>query len=112
MAGQLGLDPPTMLICDGGATAELEKALENSEAVAKCFTSSISTSTILFTIYCSAAIPASDRIKIQEKMNMELNQMKLRNLDNESLRTVLNPMFLYVFVPDLPKRYLFYIISL
>lgn len=104
MAGQLGLDPPTMLICDGGATAELEKALENSEAVAKCFTSSISTSAILFTVYCSTAIPASDRIKIQEKMVMDLNRMKLHNLNNGNLCTVLNPMFLYVFVPDLPKR--------
>ncbi|KAL8110252.1 diphthine--ammonia ligase isoform X2 [Apium graveolens] len=104
MAGQLGLDPPTMLLCDGGATAELEKALENSEAVAKCFTSSISTSAILFTIYCSTTIPSSDRIKIQEKMNMDLSRMKLHNLNNGSLCTVLNPMFLYVLVPDLPKR--------
>lgn len=112
MAGQLGLDPPTMLICDGGATAELEKALENSEAVAKCFTSSIFTSAILFTIYCSKAVIKSDRIKIQEKLDMDLNQMKLRNLNSGNFCTVLNPMFLYVLVPDLPKRYIYFITTI
>uniref|UniRef100_A0A166I9H9 Diphthine--ammonia ligase n=1 Tax=Daucus carota subsp. sativus TaxID=79200 RepID=A0A166I9H9_DAUCS len=104
MAGQLGLDPPTMLICEGGATAELGKALENSEAVANCFTSSIITSAILFTIYCSTAIPTSDRIKIQEKLDMDLNRMKLHNLNTGKLCTVMNPIFLFVLVPDLPKR--------
>lgn len=112
MAGQLGLDPPTMLICDGGATAELERALENSESVAKCFSSSIYTSAILFTIYCSKAVTTSDRIKIQKKLDMDLNQMKLRTLNNGNLCTVLAPMFLYVLVPDLPKRYIYFIVTI
>ncbi|CAL5419541.1 unnamed protein product [Camellia sinensis] len=104
MAGQLGLDPPTMLLCSGGPTAELELALQNSEAVAKCFHCSISTSAILFTIYCSAYIPSSDRITIQDKLNTFLKQMKLLNLRGENKTEVLDSIVLYVLVPDLPKR--------
>ncbi|THG16359.1 hypothetical protein TEA_019154 [Camellia sinensis var. sinensis] len=104
MAGQLGLDPPTMLLCSGGPTAELELALQNSEAVAKCFHCSISTSAILFTIYCSAYIPSSDRITIQGKLNTFLKQMKLLNLRGENKTEVLDSIVLYVLVPDLPKR--------
>ncbi|GLT68062.1 hypothetical protein SLA2020_403240 [Shorea laevis] len=76
MAGQLGLDPPTMTLCNGGATAELEQALENSEAVAQCFNCSISTSALLF----------------------------LFTSDKGSIIKVPDPIFLYVLVPDLPKR--------
>lgn len=104
MAGQLGLDPPTMLLCDGGPTAEIEQALVNSEEVAKCFKCSIATSAILFIIYCSRAIPTSDLIRIQEKQDTILKQMKLLDLDNGDMSGVLNPMFLYILVPDLPKR--------
>lgn len=104
MAGQLGLDPPTMLLCSGGPTAELELALQNSEAVAKCFHCSISTSAILFTIYCSAYIPSSDRITVQDKLDSFLKQMKLLNLRGENKTEVLDSIVLYVLVPDLPKR--------
>lgn len=106
MAGQLGLDPPTMTLCDGGTTSELEKALENSEAVAKCFNCSISTSAIFFVIYCSTHIPPSERLRIQEKLDALLKKMKLFHLDKPSISAALNPIFLYVLVPDLPKRYL------
>ncbi|KAL9379234.1 hypothetical protein Peur_027716 [Populus x canadensis] len=57
MAGQLGLDPPTMMLCNGGPSAELEQALGNSEAVANVFNCSVSTSAIVLTIYCSADTP-------------------------------------------------------
>ncbi|XAR60041.1 Diphthine--ammonia ligase [Bertholletia excelsa] len=52
MAGQLGLDPPTMLLRSGGTAVELEQALQNSEAIAKCFQCSISTLPffLLFTV--------------------------------------------------------------
>ncbi|KAK1409759.1 hypothetical protein QVD17_36288 [Tagetes erecta] len=104
MAGQLGLDPPTMSLCDGGAVSELEQALINSEAIAKSFNCSISTSAILFVIYCSKSTSTSDRISMQEKHNEVLNQNKLLNLKQNHLSGVLNPIFLYVLVPDLPKR--------
>lgn len=104
MAGQLGLDPPIMNLCKGGPTAELEQALENSEAVAKCFNCSISTSAVLFVVYCSTSIPSSERHKIQDKQDTYLKQMRLFQLDKGSVIQVLDPIFLYVLVPDLPKR--------
>lgn len=104
MAGQLGLDPPTMSLCTGGPIAELEQALINSEAIAKSFNCSISTSAVMFVIYCSKSTSTSDRIGMQEKLKEILIQTKL-NLDRQRLSGVLNPVFLYVLVPDLPKRY-------
>ncbi|KAL4607099.1 hypothetical protein ACB092_09G150500 [Castanea dentata] len=101
MAGQLGLDPPNMNLCKGGATAELEQALENSEAIAKSFNCSISTSSVLFVVYCSTYVPSSERHKIQDSY---LKQMRLLQLDKGSVIQVLDPIFLYVLVPDLPKR--------
>lgn len=102
-AGQLGLDPPTMLVCSGGPTAELEQALANSEAVANCFNCSISLSTILFVIYCSTSIPTSDMASIQEKQDEVLKEMKSQRLDSGNIYEVLDPIFLYALVPDLPK---------
>ncbi|KAI7742822.1 hypothetical protein M8C21_005662 [Ambrosia artemisiifolia] len=104
MAGQLGLDPPTMSLCDGGPVSELEQALINSEAIAKAFNCSISTSAILFVIYCSKSTSPLDRISMQEKHNEILNQIKPLNRKYDHLSGVLNPVFLYVLVPDLPKR--------
>ncbi|XP_057961901.1 uncharacterized protein LOC131153546 isoform X2 [Malania oleifera] len=104
MAGQLGLDPPTMALCNGGPTAELRQALENSEAVAKCFNCSISTSAILFLIYCSTHVPLSERTKIQEQQDVLLEQMRLLHSDRGSMSKMLIPICLYVLVPDLPKR--------
>ncbi|KAJ9540209.1 hypothetical protein OSB04_026715 [Centaurea solstitialis] len=103
MAGQLGLDPSTMSLCSGGPAAELEQALVNSEAVAKSFSCSISTSAILFVVYCSQSTSKLDIIGMQEKHNAFLGKTKLLNL-NQSLSQVLDPIFLYVLVPDLPKR--------
>lgn len=102
MAGQLGLDPPTMTLCNGGSTSELEKALENSEAVAKCFNCSISTSAIAFVIYCSSHIPSPERVRIQDKLDVLLEQMKFLHSRNASQS--FDPIFLYVLVPELPKR--------
>lgn len=104
MAGQLGLDPPNMNLCKGGATAEMEQALENSEAIAKSFNCSISTSAVLFVIYCSTYVPSSERDKIQDKQDSYLKQMRLLQLDKGSVIQVLDPIFLYILVPDLPKR--------
>ncbi|MBA0770718.1 hypothetical protein Gotri_019319 [Gossypium trilobum] len=104
MAGQLGLDPPTMTLCDGGSTAELESALQNSEAIAKCFNCSISTSAILFVVYCSTNIPLDERPKIHDNLDTFAKQLKLSHLDKGTKPEVLDPIFLYILVPDLPKR--------
>jgi len=105
MAGQLGLDPPTMNLCQGGPGVELEQALKNSEAVAKCYNCSISTSAIVFVIYCSKRISSSERLNIQEKQEIILRQMKISHLQEVDTYKGLDPLFLYVLVPDLPKRY-------
>ncbi|KAJ6697367.1 hypothetical protein OIU85_003712 [Salix viminalis] len=104
MAGQLGLDPATMTLCNEGPSAELEQALENSEAVANVFNCSISTSAVVFTIYCSANTPLPERLEIQEKQDCFLEQMRLLQLEYGSKCKILYPIFLYVLVPDLPKR--------
>ncbi|BBH06749.1 endoribonuclease [Prunus dulcis] len=99
----VGLNPPTMTLCQGGAIDELEKALENSEAVAKCFNCSVSTSAIAFVIYCSTKIPSTERFKIQDKQDAFLKQTRVFNLDKGTNSEAFDPIFLYVLVPDLPK---------
>ncbi|KAL9264708.1 Diphthine--ammonia ligase-like protein [Drosera capensis] len=102
MAGQLGLDPPTMNLCKGGAAIELQQALANSEAVAECFNCSISTNAVIFVIYCSINIPYFERKGIQVQLETFLKQLKECQRDKPSF--VLDPVTLYVLVPDLPKR--------
>ncbi|CAM8922503.1 unnamed protein product [Rhodiola kirilowii] len=102
MAGQLGLDPPTMVLCSGGLSGEMEQALENSEAIARSFKCSISSSAILFVIYCSNEMPLSERYKIQEKMYEFLKRNREGKLPMQT--RLLDPNFIYVLVPDLPKH--------
>lgn len=104
MAGQLGLDPPTMALCSGGPTAELEQALQNSAAVAKSFNCSISTSAIFFVVYCSSHVASSERLKINDKLDAFLKQMRVSHVEEGSVSKVLDPIFLYVLTSDLPKR--------
>lgn len=106
MAGQLGLDPPTMLLCDGGPALEFQQALENSEAIAKSFNCSISTSAVSLVIYCSISLNSSDRIAIENQKDVCLTRMKssLNNERRSNMPLVICPVILYVLVPDLPKR--------
>ncbi|CAL9219550.1 unnamed protein product [Arabidopsis halleri] len=100
MAGQLGLDPPTMNLRNEGAIAELNQALTNSEAIAQSFNCSISSSAILFVVFCSARTKQSERNQLHEKFVTFLDLAK----SSRRVRNVLDPMFLYILVPDLPKR--------
>ncbi|KAJ1281554.1 hypothetical protein BS78_04G314100 [Paspalum vaginatum] len=97
MAGQLGLDPPTMKLCPGGPTAELELALQNSEAVANAFNCSIYSSAIHFLVYCSAQLTSSEK----EEVEQTLQSSYVTRLDCS--KTGSYPTLLYVFAPDLPK---------
>ncbi|KAH7669798.1 Diphthine--ammonia ligase protein [Dioscorea alata] len=101
MAGQLGLDPPTMALCAGGLVAELVQALENSEAVANCFNSSLA-SAILIVVYCSAYLQSSERYKIQQMITDFIKQ-KVSEMQTACMRSAFDPIFLYVLAPDLPK---------
>ncbi|KAK1260653.1 hypothetical protein QJS04_geneDACA002376 [Acorus gramineus] len=98
MAGQLGLDPPTMMLCTGGATAEMDQALKNCEAVAKSFNCSLGSSAIIFVIYCSAALTSSERTEIQCKQEGFKECTSCGTWNSGSV------IFLYVLVPNLPKR--------
>ncbi|VVA96438.1 unnamed protein product [Arabis nemorensis] len=100
MAGQLGLDPPTMNLRNEGAIAELNQALTNSEAIAESFKSSISSSAILFVVFCSARTKQSERNQLHEKFLSFLDLAK----SSQRVSKALDPMFLYILVPDLPKR--------
>lgn len=104
MAGQLGLDPPTMALCPGGASAETKQALENCEAVANCFSCSIASSTVVLVVYCSASLTYSDKTVVQETIDIFLGQ-RASNLQKESSVTTSDPIFLYVLAPSLPKGY-------
>nr|XP_025661811.1 uncharacterized protein LOC112757437 [Arachis hypogaea] len=87
----------------GGASAELELALKNCEAVAKCFNCSISTSAIMFVVYCSKRVSSSERHDMQEKLETILRQMRIFQLQEQNTCKALDPVVLYVLVPDLPK---------
>ncbi|KAF9609620.1 hypothetical protein IFM89_017759 [Coptis chinensis] len=100
--GSLGLDPPTMKLCSGGASAEMEQALENCEAVARSFKCSLASSTILFVVYCSAALTSSQKIVVQSKLDAFLEQRSDSDFDN-SLCKSFDPMVLYILALNLPK---------
>lgn len=104
MAGQLGLDPPTMMLCSGGPVAELEQALENCEAVANSFKCSLYSSSILFVIYCSASVTSSERNEMSSKMETLVVRKSSSDFHNGCMYNVSDPLFLFVLAPDLPKR--------
>nr|VDC92464.1 unnamed protein product [Brassica oleracea] len=99
MAGQLGLDPPTMSLRNEGAVAELNQALTNSEAIAEAFRCSITSSAILFVVFCSERTQQSERNQLHEKFVSFLDLAK----SSQRVSNVIDPIFLYILVPDLPK---------
>ncbi|CAN4090146.1 unnamed protein product [Withania somnifera] len=105
MAGQLGLDPATMVLCGGGVpVAELEQELENSEAVARSLNCSISRLAIVCNILFRICRKIkSERIIVQKKTETLLKQMNAHHAEDGKKSIVLDPMFLYVLVPDLPE---------
>lgn len=102
MAGQLGLNPPTMMILSGGPAAEMEQALKNCVAVADCFTSSFVSSAVSVVIYCSASLSTSERTEIQNCLEYFLKN-EVSTLQNEDRLKVLDPVFIYVLASSLPK---------
>ncbi|XP_021776073.1 diphthine--ammonia ligase-like isoform X2 [Chenopodium quinoa] len=104
MAGQLGLDPPTMTLCDDGIISELDQALLNSEAIADSFRCSISSSAISFVVYCSIQTVSLNRVDMQDKWEGFLEQLKKLHSAKRSGFKVFDPILLFVLVPQLPKR--------
>lgn len=109
MAGQLGLDPPTMALVQGGATVEMQQALKNCEAVAQAFKASLRRDAVAITIYCSNALSDKDQIQVERC----LHEFLVEDVDDgDDLgrgsytrihREIPNPLILFVLVPALPK---------
>lgn len=78
MAGQLGSDPPTMVLRSEGLSNKLEQALENSEATARSFKCSLSSSVTLCVIYCSKDIILTERTRIQGRIHDFLKRSRER----------------------------------
>ena len=104
MAGQLGLDPPTMILRTGDPGEETDQALKNCEAVANSFNGSLSSSSILLVTYCSSRLTLPERNEVQLKVEAFL-KCGASSLSCTGLSSVPDPVFLYILAPDLPKRY-------
>lgn len=102
MAGQLGLDPPTMTLCSGGPAIEVEQALLNSEAIANCFNGSLASSLILLVVYCASSLRFHERKEIQHKIESFFERV----YDSTEVKRVSDPVFLYILAPALPKGYM------
>jgi diphthine-ammonia ligase len=86
MAGQLGLDPPTMTLISGGVVLEAKQAISNCEAVAGAFSASLCQSSISLIVYCSSSVDLA-----------EAELVLLKALGQHNLPT------LFVYVAALPK---------
>lgn len=112
MAGQLGLDPPTMTLIKGGAVVEMQQALYNCEEVAGAFRASLQKDALAITVYCSASLIPEDQMQVEECL-LKFLAKRDRNDDGEgdtgalcrSTNTggVPEPLIFYVLVPALPK---------
>lgn len=109
MAGQLGLDPPTMALVQGGATVEMQQALKNCEEVAGAFKASLRRDAVAITIYCSIALSVEDQAQVERCLHEFLIEDE-EDGDDQGRRSYMstnwkipNPLILFVLVPALPK---------
>ncbi|KAL2642116.1 hypothetical protein R1flu_009703 [Riccia fluitans] len=106
MAGQLGLDPPTMTLVSGGGAVEMLQALRNCEAVGSAYTASFLSSVMSFTVFCSSAADLVEREQMEDVLTRYLLTYRetIRNGDRAASFEVLpEPLMLYILVPALPK---------
>ena len=96
MAGQLGLDPPTMDLVSGGAGSQTKQAVHNCQAVVEAFSTSLVHSLISLIIYCSSSL---DLVERQEAEVVLVKSLAQGNDDMQNLP------ILFVHVPALPKGY-------
>lgn len=99
MAGQLGLDPATMVLVSGGAASEMSQALQNCEAVAQAFGTSVKSSSINILIYCSSSISLSEMGEIETVLYKYLGFLG----KGDAEAACVNVPVLFVRVPALPK---------
>ena len=113
MAGQLGLDPPTMELVQGGATLEMRQAMKNCEAVAEAFKVSLRGDAIAITIYCSAALTIEDQVQVEHCLQEFLHAEAEEDTGSDEshsqyrisryLKIIPKPLVLFLLVPALPK---------
>ncbi|XP_057872769.2 diphthine--ammonia ligase isoform X3 [Cryptomeria japonica] len=106
MAGQLGLDPPTMLLVSGGAGVQMQQALINCEAVVKEFGCKLVSSLISLTVYCPAFLTSCERSEICNTLVKYMH--KETTLGGDSSKITRNsesnrPPILFILAAMLPK---------
>lgn len=107
MAGQLGLDPPTMLLTSGGAGVQMQQALINCEAVANVFCCSLGSSLISLTLYCPMALNLCERSEVHDALDKFIQHRTAASRDSNIIREKSEkpqPLVLYILVSALPKR--------
>ncbi|CAM6112575.1 unnamed protein product [Calypogeia fissa] len=97
MAGQLGLDPPTMNVVPGGATCEMTQALNNCKAIGEVFTQTFLNSIMSLTVYCSSPSGMNGVEGILDKYLESFGET-----DSQG-RILPKPPVLYILLPALPK---------
>lgn len=108
MAGQLGLDPPTMALVPGGAILEMQQALKNCEAVAGAFKVSLRRDAVAITVYCSTALSVKDQAQVERCVHKFLIEDE-KDADDQGRECMTadwkipNPLIIFVLVPALPK---------
>lgn len=104
MAGQLGLDPPTMSLVPGGAASEMAQALKNCKAVGEVFTQPFMSSVLSFTVYCSLPLGVKGIKEVEGVLDEFLStESSVEPSSNGSISA--KPLVLYILLPALPKGY-------
>lgn len=107
MAGQLGLDPPTMLLTSGGAGVQMQQALMNCEAVANVFGCSLGPSLISLTVYCPTSLTSCERSEVHDALEKIIHHGTAMSGDSNittEKHEKCRPLVLYILVSALPKR--------
>jgi len=107
MAGQLGLDPPTMLLTSGGAGVQMQQALMNCEAVANIFRCSLGSSLISLTVYCPISLTLCERSEVHDALDKFIRHGTAMSGDSNVTTDKpekSRPLVLYILVSALPKR--------
>eukprot|EP00850_Spirogloea_muscicola_P016894 SM000141S00838 [mRNA] locus=s141:37206:42036:+ [translate_table: standard] len=120
MAGQLGLEPATMTLVNGGAAAQTRRALLSCESVAASFGSTLRRDCVALTIYCSSMCSGVERMEVGQEVRTFMTANDEDTVGDHEQKTVAvaiaavaeadgvaaascSLLVEYVIVPGLPK---------
>eukprot|EP00850_Spirogloea_muscicola_P010768 SM000064S19790 [mRNA] locus=s64:544358:549310:+ [translate_table: standard] len=120
MAGQLGLEPATMTLVNGGTAAQARRALLSCESVAASFGSTVRRDCVALTVYCSSMCSVGERVEVGQEVRRFMMATDEDTVDDHEQHTVAVasaavaeadgvaaascfPLVEYVIVPGLPK---------